>query len=218
MANEIYAFLTLRVARGQTRIELSQRDSNADMSPDLNATSGYRTIGTSAELIEIGEAVAPKIGAFRLVYNPDIIPFDGSFDITSGVTTFDATAHGLSPGDLILVRYKTGAATITGISGILASKVVASTPTANTFTVATPGEPDNFGNIGSSVEIVSDEDHTISLSLESDGSDPFATLRHRGASNKLALSMAIVPLATGTIYAIANSTNRSLEYMVTEAS
>lgn len=132
MANEIYAFLTLRVTRGQTKFELSLRDKFTDMAAGDNITSGYLTIDDAAEAIPIGETANPKIGAFRIV-------------------SADNAAY-------------------------------------------------------------------IDLSLNPDGSAPFARLRGSDDETKLALSMAIVPLETATIYAKADAAGRKLEYLLAEAS
>lgn len=71
MANEIYSFITLRVSRGQSRIELSLRDRFEDMeTPNDHVISAIKTIDATvdtAESLETGEVANPKLGAFRLM-------------------------------------------------------------------------------------------------------------------------------------------------------
>lgn len=71
MANEIYSFITLRVSRGQSRIELSLRDRFEDMAPpNDHVISAIKTIDATvdtAEALETGEVANPKLGVFRLV-------------------------------------------------------------------------------------------------------------------------------------------------------
>jgi hypothetical protein len=72
MANEIYSFITLRVSRGQSRIELSLRDRFEDMNPpNDHVISAIKTIDATAEPLETGEVANPKLGAFRLLDTAD---------------------------------------------------------------------------------------------------------------------------------------------------
>lgn len=57
----------------------------------------------------------------------------------------------------------------------------------------------------------------IDLSLNPDGSDPFARLRASGDDTKRGLSMAVIPLGTAAIYAKADDAGRKLEYLLAEA-
>ena len=57
----------------------------------------------------------------------------------------------------------------------------------------------------------------IDLSLNNDGSSPFARLRSAATEAELGLAMLLIPLTGVTLYAKADAAGRKLDYLVTEA-
>lgn len=217
MPDEIYTFCTLRSSRNQSRIELSLREARADMDSSHHGISGYQTIGTSPEALHLGEVANARIGLFRILFNPDTIPFT-SLTIASGSATFTtAAAHGLSPGDPILIALRQGSNPPSALLPLAGRRTVATT-TATQFTIT--GIPGAYGpdDASSFLRILSDREHWIELSRHSDGSTPFVRLRHSALDTKLAFSAALIPLASGTLYARADGSPRTLEYFILEGS